>query len=48
MDLYNCLSYMPQPGSKPRHVPQQGIEPATFWCTGQCSNQLSQPRQGKK
>ena len=23
------------------HVPQHGIEPATFCCTGQCSNQLS-------
>ena len=28
-----CLSY----------TPRQGIEPATFWCMGWCSNQLSHP-----
>ena len=32
----------PQPSS----VPWPGIEPATFWCMGQCSNQLSHPRPG--
>ena len=26
-----CLSYVPQPGT----------EPATFWCTGWCSNQMN-------
>ena len=26
------------------HVPQPRIEPTTFWCTGQCSNQLSHPQ----
>ena len=26
---------------KPRYVPRLGIKPATFWCTGRCSNQLS-------
>ena len=28
---------------KPRYVPWPGMEPATFWCLGQCSNQLSHP-----
>ena len=28
---------------QPRYVPQPGIKPANFWCTGQCSNQLSHP-----
>ena len=27
----------------PRMRPSPGIEPATFWCTGQCSNQLNHP-----
>ena len=26
-----------------RYVPWPGIEPKTFWCMGQCSNQLSHP-----
>ena len=26
---------------QPRYVPWPGIEPATFWCKEQCSNQLS-------
>ena len=26
---------------QPRYVPWLGIEPATFWCMGQCANQLS-------
>ena len=28
-------------GSNPQHVAWPGIEPATVWCTGQYSNQLS-------
>ena len=28
---------------QPRYVPWLGIEPATFWCMGWCSNQLSHP-----
>ena len=27
--------------TQPRYVSWLGIEPASFWCTGQCSNQLS-------
>ena len=26
-----------------RYVPWPGVEPKTFWCMGQCSNQLSHP-----
>ena len=28
------------------YVPQSGIEPAAFWCTGPCSNQLRHTGQG--
>ena len=37
-----CL-YVPWPGNKPQpmYVPDPGTEPATCWCTGRQSTQLS-------
>ena len=35
------------PNSQPRHVPPPGIEPATFWCMGRRSNQLSHTSLGR-
>ena len=32
---------------QPRYVPWLGIEPAAFWCTQWCSNQLSHTGQGQ-
>ena len=40
----SVASYMcPDQGLNPypRYVPRLGINPAAFWCMGQCSNQLS-------
>ena len=39
----------PNQGSNlpPRYVPWLGIEPATFWCRGWCSNQLSHPARAR-
>ena len=33
---------------QPRYVPCPGMERATFWCMGQCSNQLSHPARTSK
>lgn len=33
---------------QPGHVPGLGIEPVTFWCLGQHSNQLSHTSQSKR
>ena len=43
--LISWLSYTPNwvPGPQPRHVPWLGIEPATFWFTGQHSSHWATP-----
>ena len=38
---HTCLDWGSNP--QPRYVSQQAIEPETFWCTGQRSNELSHP-----
>ena len=37
--LIGCLLHTPNwgLGTQPRHVPRLGIEPVTFWVTGQCA-----------
>ena len=42
-DQTSNLCMRPNQGSnpQPRYVPWPGIEPATFWCMGRCSNQLN-------
>lgn len=46
--LISCVQYMPPLGIKTatQVCALNGIKPATFWCTIQCSKQLSHTCQG--